>query len=171
VCSDAILPITYPFSGRRLGRNDMDPTTAGLAASVMTVLIPYAAKGAEEFSKSVGKDAYEKVKSLLSILKTRWAGDKEAMNILARFEEKPQLHQTMLEDILIERLAQDKELAKELVNQLNNMGPELEIIQKMEEGRRVTGLEAEEMNKGRARVYQDVERGEDIRGGRFGRIG
>jgi len=157
--------------GRTRRRKDVDPTTAGLTASVMTVLMPYAAKGAEEFAKSVGKDAYEKIKSLLGILKIRWAGDKEARDILAHFEEKPQRYQIALEDILMEKLAQDKELAKDLVNQLNSMGPELEIIQKMEEGRRVTGLEAEEMNRGRVSVYQDIERGEDISGGRFGRIG
>jgi hypothetical protein len=149
----------------------MDPVTANLATSVMTVLIPYAAKGAEEFAKSVGKDAYEKAKSLLSILKTRWAGDKEAMDTLTRFKEKPERYQTVLEDILVEKVAQDKELAKELFNQLNNMGPELEIIQKMKEARRVRGLEVEEMNKGRARVYQDIERSEDLGGGKFGRIG
>ena len=55
----------------------MDPVTATLAANVMTVLMPYAAMGAQEFVKSAGKEAYEKAKSLLGTLKARWARDVE----------------------------------------------------------------------------------------------
>ena len=51
-------------------------------------------------------------------------------------------------------MAQDRKLAAELVALLEEMGPELEVIQQMEEGRRVTGLEAEQMSGGRARVRQ-----------------
>jgi hypothetical protein len=54
---------------------------------------------------------------------------------------------------------------------LEEMGPSLEVVQRMEEGRRVTGLEAEQMSGGRARVAQDIGRGEDVTGARIGRIG
>jgi hypothetical protein len=37
----------------------------------------YAAMGAQEFVKSAGKEAYAKAKSLLGILKARWARDVE----------------------------------------------------------------------------------------------
>jgi hypothetical protein len=149
----------------------VDPVTLSLAGSVISVLMPYAAKGAEEFAKTAGKDAYEKAKSLLGILKIRWSGDKEATDTLTHFEEKPERYQTALKDILDEKLDQDKELAEELRNQLNRMGPELNIIQQMEQGRKVTGLEAEEMTEGRAKVRQDIQRGEDITGARIHRIG
>ena len=149
----------------------MDPVTATLAANVMTVLMPYAALGAQEFVKSAGKDAYEKAKSLIATLKARWAGDEEAADTLARFEEKPERYQPVLKDILEEKLSQDKELAAELATILHEMGPTLEIIQQMEEGRRVTGLEAEQMSGGRATVRQDIQRGEDVTGARITRIG
>src|SRR5215213_1286401 len=118
----------------------MDPVTATLAANVMTVLMPYAAMGAQEFVKSAGKEAYEKVKSLLGTLKTRWAGDEEATDALARFEEKPERYRPALEDILLEKLACDEDLATELAARLEEMGPSLEVVQRMEEGRRITGL-------------------------------
>jgi hypothetical protein len=51
------------------------------------------------------------------------------------------------------------------------MGPSLEVVQKMEEGRKVTGLEAEEMSGGRAAVRQDIGTGEDVTGARIRRIG
>jgi hypothetical protein len=78
----------------------MDPAILNLAASIMTVLMPYATMGAQEFVKSVGKDAYEKAKSLLGTLKARWARDREATETLARFEEKPERYRPVLEDIL-----------------------------------------------------------------------
>jgi len=149
----------------------MDPVTATLAANVMTVLMPYAALGAQEFVKSAGKEAYEKAKSLMATLKARWAGNDEAIDTVARFEEKPERYQPVLEDILEEKLIQDPELATELATLLNEMGPSLEVIQQMEEGRRVTGLEAEQMSGGTTRVRQDIERGEDVTGARISRIG
>jgi|SRR5215203_3710524 len=149
----------------------MDPVTVTLAANVMTVLMPYAAMGAQEFVKSAGKEAYEKAKSLIGTLKARWARDEEATDAVARFEEKPERYRPALEDILTEKLASDEELATELATLLNEMGPTLEIVQQMEEGLRVTGLEAEQMSGGRASVRQDIERGEDVTGARIGRIG
>jgi hypothetical protein len=41
----------------------------------------------------------------------------------------------------------------------------------MEEGRRVTGIEAEEIVGSKVRIAQDIEKGEDVTGVRIGRIG
>jgi len=149
----------------------MDPVTAALAANVMSVLMPYAAMGAQAFARSAGKDAYEKAKSLLGTLKARWAGDEEATDAVDRFEEKPERYRPVLEGILEEKITQDEQLAAELATLLEEMGPSLEVIQRMEEGRRVTGVEAEQMSGGRAKVRQDIGRGEDVTGARIGRIG
>ena len=149
----------------------MDPVTVTLAANVMTVLMPYAAMGAQEFAKSAGKEAYEKAKTLLNTLKARWAGDEEATDTVARFEEKPERYRPVLEGILEEKITQDEQLAAELATLLEEMGPSLEVVQRMEEGRRITGLEAQQMSGGRARVMQDIGRGEDVTGARIGRIG
>ena len=149
----------------------MDPITATLAANVVAVLAPYVAVGAQEFARNVGKEAYEKAKTMLAALKAKWTGDEEATDALTRFEEKPERYAPVLEDVLNEKLAQDKELAAVLSTLLNEMGPSLEVVQKMEEGRRVTGLEAEEISRGRATVNQDIGRGEDVTGARIRRIG
>ena len=149
----------------------MDPVSATLAENIMTVLMPYAAMGAQEFVKSAGKEAYEKAKSLLRTLKARWAGDEEATDAVARFEEKPERYRPVLEGILEEKITQDEQLAAELATLLEEMGPSLEVVQRMEEGRRITGLEAQQMSGGRARVRQDIGRGEDVTGARIRRIG
>jgi hypothetical protein len=149
----------------------MDPVTATLAANVVAVLAPYVAVGAQEFAKSVGKEAYEKAKGMLAALRSKWTGDQEATDALTRFEEKPERYAPVLEDVLNEKLAEDKELAAVLSTLLNEMGPSLEVVQQMEEGRRVMGLEAEEMAGGKATVRQDIGTGEDVTGARIRRIG
>jgi hypothetical protein len=149
----------------------VDPVTAGLAANVVAVLAPYVAVGAQEFARNVGKEAYEKAKTMLAALRAKWSGDKEAEDALSRFEEKPERYAPVLEDVLREKLAEDKELAAVLSTLLNEMGPSLEVVQRMEEGRRVMGIEAEEMTGGRATVNQDIGTGEDVTGARIRRIG
>jgi hypothetical protein len=149
----------------------MDPISATLAANVVAVLAPYVAVGAQEFVRNAGKDAYEKAKTMFAALRAKWTGDEEATDALTRFEEKPERYATVLEDVLNEKLAEDKELAVVLSTLLNEMGPSLEVVQKMEEGRKVTGLEAEEMTGGKTTVNQDIGRGEDVTGARIRRIG
>ncbi|MDQ3795976.1 MAG: hypothetical protein M3316_09990, partial [Actinomycetota bacterium] len=105
----------------------MDPVTATLAANVVAVLAPYVAVGAQEFAKSVGKEAYEKAKGMLAALRAKWTGDQEATDALTRFEEKPERYAPVLEDVLNEKLAEDKELAAVLSTLLNEMGPSLEV--------------------------------------------
>jgi vacuolar-type H+-ATPase subunit I/STV1 len=148
----------------------MDPIGT-LVTSVMAVLMPYVAKGAEEFARVAGEAAYNKAKSLLDTLKARLSGDKEATDSLTRFEEKPERYQPVVEDILKEKLAEDQALAEELKKLLKEMGPELEIIQKMRVGKKVVGLEADEIAGGQAKVTQEIDEAEDVTGAKFGRIG
>jgi hypothetical protein len=149
----------------------MDPITGSLAASVVSVLAPYVVLGAQEFVKKAGQEAYDKAKTMFAALRSRWAGDEAATDALSRFEEKPEWYAPALENVLKEKLAQDEELAAELSRLLNEMGPNLEVVQRMEEGRRITGLEAEKMTGGRASVRQEIGKGEDVTGVRIRDIG
>src|SRR5437764_1171906 len=106
----------------------MDPTIVDLATKVVAVLLPFVSKGVEEFASKVGDSAYEKAKTLLTTLKQKWSGDKEATESLIRFEEKPERYKTVLEDILQEKLAEDYDLASQVARLLQEMGPTLEII-------------------------------------------
>ena len=108
---------------------------------------------------------------MLAALRAKWTGDEEATDALTRFEDKPERYAPVLEDVLREKLAEDKELAVVLSTLINEMGPTLEVVQKMEEGRRVTALEAEEMTGGKTTVNQDIARGEDVTGAKIRRIG
>jgi hypothetical protein len=149
----------------------MDPITIGLASSIMGVLMPFVKKGAEEFISSAGKDAYEKSKTILENLKSRLSGDEEAVETLKHFEEKPERYKSAVEDILREKLAQDKGLAGELQRMLKDMGPNLDIIQKMKTAENVTGLQVDKIMSVRAKVIQEIERAKDVTGAKIKRIG
>ena len=149
----------------------MDPTIVDLAKNVITVLLPFVSKGAEAFASKVGDTAFEKAEALLTTLKQKWSGDKEATDSLILFEEKPERYKVVLEDILQEKLANDHELAAQVAQFLQGMGPTLEIIQQMEEGKNVIGLKATEMKSGRARVTQDIAKAEGVTGAEFDTLG
>lgn len=149
----------------------MDPAIVDLATKVVAILLPFVSKGAEEFASKVGDAAYEKAKSLLGTLKQKWAGDKEATESLVRFEQKPERYKTVLEDILQEKLAEDHDLATRVARLLQEMGPTLEIVQQMEEGKDIIGLKAKEMRSGRARISQDINKAEGVTGAEFDTLG
>jgi hypothetical protein len=142
-----------------------------LVSTVVSVLLPYVAKGGEEFVKEAGKAAFEKVKSLFQTLKAKLTGDKEASEALENFEQKPARYQSVLEQVLSDKLSQDPALAAELEKHLKEMGPELQIIQKMKKGEKVTGLEADEMAGGKAKISQDIEEAKDVIGAKIKKIG
>jgi hypothetical protein len=153
------------------GATNMDPAIIDISTKVLAVLLPFVTKGAEEFASKVGDAAYEKAKALLTVLRQKWSGDKEATESLALFEGKPERYKLVLEDILQEKLSEDKDLASELSHLLQEMGPTLDIIQTIDEGKEITGLKAKEMRGGSARVTQDIARGERITGAEFETLG
>lgn len=149
----------------------MDPTIVDVSTKVMAVLLPFVTKGAEEFASKVGDAAYEKAKPLLTVLKQKWSGDKEATESLALFEQKPQRYQVVLEEILQEKLVEDHDLVIQMVQLLQEMGPTLEIIQHMEAGKDIIGLKAREMRSGRARIAQDISQAEGVTGAELDTLG
>jgi len=64
-----------------------------------------------------------------------------------------------------------QEVAAEPITPLEEMEPTLEVAQRVEEGRKMTGLEAEEMTGGKVKVAQEIEKGEDVTGVKIRRIG
>lgn len=149
----------------------MDPATAGVVSSVIAVLMPYVSKGAEEFAHLVGQAAFEKVKGLYETLKARWAGDHEASDTLANFEQKPSRYQAALEDILKEKLNQDSALLAELASRLKDLGPVLNVVQNLKGAEGVVGAQVEELAGGRVNVAQDIEGGKNIVGAKIGKMG
>jgi hypothetical protein len=147
----------------------MDPAT--ITTAVIAVLAPYAKKGAEAILHAAGDVGLAQTKKLLNTLKQRWAGDKEASEVLTNFEKKPERYQAALEDVLQEKVEQDPDLAAELDKQVNEMGPVLTVVQDMDEGEGVTGIKAKTIRSGKAGVEQRIKKGKNIVGQEYDTIG
>jgi hypothetical protein len=108
------------------------------------------------------------------LLKLRWGGkpeDEEASVVLEQFEKKPDRYEPVLREVLEEKVASDPELAEDLARQVRELGPVLEIVQRMRNAEGVTGLEAKEIKSGKTSISQDIEGGRDITGAKIDRIG
>lgn len=149
----------------------MEPITMSLASTVMSILMPYAKEGIDEFVKTAGKDAYEKAKGLVDSLKNNWSRDKEATAALENFEKNPGRYQFVLKDILDEQLETNNDLSKEVQKIINDMGPDLEIIQKMKEAENVVGLKADSMTSGKVTIMQDIEKARNTTGADVEHVG
>ena len=150
----------------------MDPVIIDLATKVMAVLLPFVSKGAEEIASKVGEAAYEKAASLLSTLKQRWSGDPIATADLTRFEEEPdEVYQAVLKKTLQKKLTEDKGLAAELTQLMQEIGPTLKIIQKMEVGKDVTGVKAGAIKRGDVAVEQTMTDAQGVTGVQADTIG
>lgn len=147
----------------------MDPAT--IATAVLAILAPYAKKSAQEFIRTAGEVGYERAKRLLATLKERWTGDEEASAVLTQFEKKPERYEGVLQDVLKEKLQTDTTLSADLDQQIRELGPKLQVIQRMNVGENVTGADIEEARKGSIAVEQEINQGKDVTGARIGTLG
>ncbi len=82
----------------------MDPAT--LAATAVSILLPYVGKGAEAFAQGVGKSVWERIQSVFTSERDK--------NELENFRTEPEIYEGVLLKRLEEKLRQDEQLAQEL---------------------------------------------------------
>jgi len=149
----------------------MDPVIANLANKVLIILTPYAAKTAKEFVQLIGETGYEKAKNLFNKLRDRWKNDPASSTILENFEEQPEQFKPALQAIISKKLSDDQEFENEISTIIEEIGPVIEIIQKLEEAENVTGLKAGEVKRGTISISQEIGKGKNITGANIDRIG
>jgi len=147
----------------------MDPST--IVTGVISLLMPFVTKSAQELVITIGEVGYEKMKGLLAGLKQRWIGDPVASDALERFEKKPEIYRPLLEEILQEKLSNDSVLAEELAELLQTMGPTLTVIQKGNLAQNITGVDVGEVNSGTIHVTQEFGTAQGMTGAKINRIG
>jgi len=152
----------------------MKMVIAALVPTVISVLSPLAAKGASSLAETAGQAAVQKASEILATLKRKWSTDDEASGTLRRFEENPVRYLPMFEDVLTEKVNQDKTLEIELERLLEEMGDSLTIIQRVGTvSGEATGLDAGELGRGRrVSIEQTVDDvSGKITGARIDKIG
>jgi hypothetical protein len=142
-----------------------------LAASAISLVAPYLAKTAEEFAKEGGKEAFALAKKLADRLERWWKGDPVAQAAAENLPKDPERYAPMLSALLSADLAKDENLAAELRSLIDNLGPVVEVLQKIDIGRGVTGADIGHMLQGRLRVHQEMRQADNVTGAKVQRLG
>ncbi len=143
----------------------MEPIT--IATSILTILMPLIKKSTEEFAGEAGKAVFEKAKYIFATLKAKMSKDSTATDMLERFEQKPDVYQPVVVDILDEKLTEDKALADELVGYLEDIkksGPQVKIVIEMEKAENLVVAKIKKMSKGNLEARANIKEGKDITG-------
>jgi hypothetical protein len=142
-----------------------------LAVSAISLLAPYLSKGAESFAKAAGNEAFEGVKALASRLQKWWSGDPVATAAVANLSKDPQRYGKLLSELLATDLSTDGSFAVELRKLVEDLAPSVDVIQKMEIARGVTGAEIGSLVRGAVRVEQQIKDGTNVTAVRVDKIG
>lgn len=145
----------------------MDP----LVATVISIVSPYLVKGAEEFAKSAGKAAFDGTKALVERLSRWWKNDPVANAAATSFKSEPEHYGKLLGAQLEHDLAKDQSFANELRALVDNLGPSVDVIQKMEVARGVTGADIGTLVSGQVRIQQDIRDAQNVTGFKAGKVG
>ena len=142
-----------------------------LAATAIALVAPYLAKGAEEFAKEAGKEAFATVKALATRLSAWWSGKPVAAAASQNLAEDPGVYGKLLGDLLQADLAKDPALASDLRKLVDAAGPVVEVVQKMDIARGVTGARIAEMVSGKVSVHQEMRDAQNVVGFEGGKLG
>jgi hypothetical protein len=145
----------------------MDPLTAAVLAAITS----YVSTQTQDFLNQAGEVAFAKAKAIFSKLKERWKGDEAASRDLESFEKEPKIYAPAVQGRLESKLSEDNELRQELEQLVNEMGPQISILQDIARGEGLLGIQAEEMTRGRVTVEQRMTEAKDVTGAKFGKIG
>ena len=141
----------------------MEPVIT-LAATTLSVILPFVAKGADEFIKAAGKEAYENAKSLFNYVKGKLSTNEEYDSTVTNFEKNPQRHAMAVEDILKEALAKDEEFAKQVSLRLRTLGPHISVLQEVDKAKDLTGARVGTVSDGEFDIVQRVKDAENVVG-------
>lgn len=142
-----------------------------LAATVISIISPYLAKGAEEFAKTAGKAAFDGAKALVDRL-SRWWKDEPVANAAATsIKSDPEHYSKLLGSELERALSKDESLAHDLRALVDQLGPSVDVIQKMEVARGVTGADIGTLLSGQVRVNQEIRDAQNVTGFKADKVG
>jgi hypothetical protein len=89
----------------------------------------------------------------------------------AGIKEAPERNGKLLGQMLASALEQDKALAEDVRQMLEDFGPNVQVVQRIEFGEGVTGARIGELVSGSFRVDQDIKHSKNVTGFSADRVG
>jgi hypothetical protein len=145
----------------------MDP----LVGTVIGIVSPYLVKGAEEFAKSAGSAGFAGAKALVTRLSQWWSREPVADAAAKALPSNPERYGKVLGDQLAYELEKNPAFAAELRSLVDGMGPSVEVVQKMEVARGVTGADIGTLVSGQVRVQQEIKDAQNVTGFKADKVG
>jgi hypothetical protein len=142
-----------------------------LAAAVISIVGPYIAKGAETFAQEAGKEAAGAVKALVDRLQRWWSGEPVAEAAAEHLASDPKKYSTILGDLLASEMVENEAFAAELRELVDGVGPHIEVVQRIEIAKGVTGADIDELVRGSVHVEQQMKEAQDVTGFKAKRVG
>jgi hypothetical protein len=142
-----------------------------LAAAAISIVAPYLAKGAGAFAEEAGKQAVGAVKALAQRLQKWWSGDPVAAPAAEQLASDPKKYSPILGNLLASELSENQSFAAELQKLVDGVGPNIEVVQRMEIATGVTGADIDELVRGNVAVDQQMAEAHGVTGFKAKRVG
>jgi hypothetical protein len=141
---------------------------------INSFLIPLIKKGGESLANGIGDNMHNKVNDIYSKIKDRFRDDNDSKDI-ERFEEKPETYAKSIEELLKEKMINDKEFAstiQSLFDEISRSPTVTNITEDIEAEGTVIGMEIGNIKKGDVTsVTRRIKATKDVIGGKYGHIG
>jgi len=135
----------------------MDPIT--IAAGAVALLGPFVSHAAQEFAGAAGQAVWKKTEALFSMISNRLGGDKNAKQSIDDFVRDPAAGAEGFRATLATSLASNPEFLKQvsdLLAEVKQAGPQIKVVQRMQEAQGVVGVKAKSIKKGGVDVTQEI---------------
>lgn len=142
-----------------------------LVPLLMGALLKVAGKVGEGVLGAVEDAAKDGATRVVAKIKKWWSADSSASDDLARFEAEPDVYQPVVQARLVKKLTAEPHMQDELAAMMAQVGPQVEVYQKIAAAHGVTGAKVEQMMGGRLQVDQEVQNASDITGVDIKRMG
>lgn len=149
----------------------MDPVLMTLAGKALQLVGPYLAKGGEKVVEALGEQIGAQVKGLVERISARFRREPAQAQVLDEYAADPAANEGAAQATLARELEADPTFRARVEQDVNRFGPVLGVVQRIKEGREVTGAEIDEVRKGLIQIHQEIDKGEKIvgfKGGSFG---
>jgi len=142
-----------------------------LVATLISIVAPYLAKGAEEFAKSAGASAFDAAKAVIDRLRKWWSKEPVAEAAAKALPSDPERYAKILGEELERGVANDSSLAAELQQLVDAAGPYVDVIQKMDVATGVTGADIGSLVSGHVRIQQEIKNAQNVTGFKANKVG
>ncbi len=149
----------------------MDPVLMALAGKALQLVGPYIARGGEKVAEALGEQIGKQVGGLVERIRAWFGRDPAGAQVLERYGSDPEANRAAAQQALAEGMDRDPAFRTELEREVNRFGPVLSVVQRIQDGERITGAEIRSITQGLVQVHQDVGTARDVTGAKIDTFG